>query len=85
MSERNLPILRGKISKTGRQLAVYCPYCRTNHFHGWPESITNPGHLEHRICHCCDTLRRRAKDSPYREHGYLIGIAQDREHSKQFA
>lgn len=76
-TETGLPILRGHIShnsSTCCQIAVYCPYCRSLHHHGWPDRTTDPDHLEHRYCHCYDTLNRGRKDSPYSNNGYLIAV-----------
>lgn len=81
MTDNNLPILLGHISYNGPdccQIAVFCPYCHRNHHHGWPSRSAEPGRLEHRVCHCFDTPRRRAKDSPYWGKGYLIGIDPNR-------
>ena len=72
-----LNILRGHISYAGQdccQISIYCPYCHRNHVHGWPSRTEDSNHLEHRSCHCHDTRHRSRKDSPYVDHGYLIGI-----------
>jgi hypothetical protein len=72
-------ILRGHISYDGPeccQIAVYCPYCGCNHFHGWPTRRTDTEYLEHRIAHCFDTPDRLARNSPFNRGGYLIGIGQ---------
>jgi hypothetical protein len=79
--ESGLPVLRGRISYSGPdccQIAVPCPHCRCNHYHGWPDRTTDPGHLEHRICHCFDTPRRSRKKSPFHERGYLIAHSHSR-------
>jgi len=83
MNELNLPILRGYISYNRHdccQIAIYCPYCRCNHYHGWPSRSLDPDRLEHCFSHCHGTRRRLAKDSPYKEKGYLIGIDPKRRH-----
>ena len=76
--ETGLHILRGRISYNGPeccQITVPCPYCRCNHYHGWPNRTTGPEHLEHRVYHCHDTPRRSRTESPFHNLGYLIGIA----------
>lgn len=75
--ETGLHILLGRISYNGIegcQIAIYCPFCRCNHFHGWPDRTTDPAHLEHRICHCHDKPNRRHTESPFYGRGYMIGI-----------
>lgn len=79
MTDHNLPTLRGQISYSGPdccQIEVFCPYCNRYHLHGWPDRTLDPDHLEHRAYHCSSMA------SPYRKHGYLIGI-DSRRHNRE--
>jgi len=81
-----LNILRGHITYAGQdcwQIAVYCPYCRCDHYHGWPIREEDFNHMEHRVCHCHDTPHRLKKDSPYSDPGYLIGIIPEHNNTKR--
>lgn len=56
------------------ELAVYCPWCRRHHHHGWGDD-PRLGTVEHRHAHCTDRYagkRRERVDSPFHESGYLI-------------
>lgn len=65
-------ILRGPLSWTREDppqpyctVAVWCPYCRDLHYHGWhPEH--DGRHAEHRTAHCTFA------ESPFNETGYWI-------------
>lgn len=47
------------------QIAVWCPYCRVWHVHGWDgHADTDTGH---RVAHCLD-------GSPFRKGGYYIAL-----------
>ena len=48
------------------QLAVWCPWCKRYHYHGW-DPANNAGHAEHRCAHCSD-------GSPFRETGYFVSV-----------
>ena len=56
-------------------LAVWCPWCKREHFHGWPDAARLDG-VTHRVAHCAD--------SPLRADGYFIGLdaARAAEHRK---
>ncbi len=69
-----LYILRGTIASDGSQIKIFCSHCNQHHYHGWPSGSVDPGHLEHRQAHCIDTLNNKATDSPFWDHGYMIGI-----------
>jgi len=49
------------------QLAVWCPYCRSMHYHGW-DPADDGKHASHRAAHCTDD------DSPFRKTGYYISV-----------
>ena len=71
--EKNAPVLRGwlhgRIHPDGSaQVAVWCPYCRRLHLHGWDTTAHNRGRAEHRVAHCCNDA------SPFRADGYWIGL-----------
>jgi len=62
----NLPWLAG--IKCGRnQIAVWCPYCRDYHFHGW-NHLDKDCITTHRRAHCTDSA------SPFKKEGYLITV-----------
>ena len=67
-------ILRGKLTGDGSQIKIFCPHCATHHLHGWPSGSADPGHTEHRQCHCIDTLHSKATASPFWDHGYQIAV-----------
>jgi len=48
------------------QIAVWCPYCQTFHFHGW-DPADNGRVISHRAAHC-------SPDSPLHERGYYISV-----------
>ncbi len=48
-------------------IAVWCPYCKRTHEHGWPEPPFRADHVEHRVAHCGDK-------SPLNRRGYYIGL-----------
>ena len=43
-----IPILRGVLSPSGKQIAVFCPYCDDWHVHCWGGTERK----EHRWPHC---------------------------------
>lgn len=45
------------------QLAVWCPFCRRVHLHGW-DPANDGRHAEHRVAHCVN--------GPFTETGYYI-------------
>jgi hypothetical protein len=49
------------------QLAVWCPWCRAWHYHGW-DPANDGRHAEHRSAHCHD------EDSPFHKTGYHISV-----------
>ena len=49
------------------QLAVWCPFCRDLHFHGWDPAYDGR-HAEHRVAHCHDDA------SPFQRTGYFISV-----------
>lgn len=75
--ESGIHVLLGRIYYNGPeccQIAIYCPFCRRNHFHGWPSRSIDPNLLEHRLCHCHDKPNRCRTESPFYGRGYLIGV-----------
>lgn len=76
-AETQIPVLRGRISCNEIevcQIAIYCPYCKKEHFHGWPDRTTDSEHLEHRLCHCVNMPDHPRTESPFMRRGYMIGI-----------
>ena len=68
-NRKAFPVLYGYIYEIGQkdyvQIAVWCPFCKRRHLHGWHR--TNPiQRLEHRIQHC--------DKEAYFPAGYFIGI-----------
>jgi hypothetical protein len=59
------PLLAGKKYGTG-QVAVWCPYCKRHHFHGWDHDAAD-NDASHRGAHCDN-------DSPFKAGGYYITI-----------
>jgi hypothetical protein len=66
-----VPTLRGRLRvSAGRGepcllVVIWCPHCRCEHSHGWPD----PGEeLSHRLCHCCK------RGSPFEAGGYFIAV-----------
>lgn len=49
------------------QLAVWCPWCRAFHWHGWDPAYDGR-HAEHRVAHCHDEA------SPFQRTGYYISV-----------
>jgi hypothetical protein len=49
------------------QLAVWCPFCRDWHYHGWDPAYDGR-HATHRVAHC------HSKDSPFHATGYYISV-----------
>lgn len=72
--EKQLPELRGFVISNGKQIAVWCPYCRQLHMHGWSHLETklyqHKKNGSHRVAHCSQTLG--GENSPFREGGYYI-------------
>jgi len=74
------PLLVGEVYATN-QIAVWCPYCKKHHIHGWNPKEHKSGDAEHRVAHCFE-------DSPFHATGYFIaaipqlkcGIAQVKDH-----
>ena len=61
------PTLVGLLSISGKQVAVWCPHCNRNHFHGWPEG-EEFGVATHRVAHCTKS------NSPFEKGGYFITV-----------
>jgi len=61
-----IPSLVGRLSRTGKQVAVHCRHCRGNHWHGAVGIVdgTNP----HRLAHC------HKPGSPYVDAGYFVSL-----------
>ncbi len=49
------------------QIAVWCPFCREFHHHGWNPAYDGR-HAEHRVAHC------HSDDSPFNGTGYFITV-----------
>ena len=47
-------------------IAVWCPYCKTTHVHGWGD-YDPLNYVSHREAHC-------GGSSPFMQSGYFIGI-----------
>jgi hypothetical protein len=65
MTRNKIPVLYGRITKSGRQIRVWCPVCKRYHLHGIPGGLQES---EHRVAHCID------RKSPYRETGYYLKL-----------
>lgn len=63
------PLLVGDICSFGHVIRVWCNHCGRYHKHGWDSSLP-ANDVVHRGAHC-------DMDSPYREHGYFIGVRPD--------
>jgi hypothetical protein len=61
------PLLVGTKYGTN-QIAVWCPFCRTYHHHGWDHGRSNDTNAEHRCAHC-------NSGSPFLDGGYYIALA----------
>ena len=60
------PLLAG--SKYGKNMiAVWCPYCRKHHYHGWDHIQDKDADASHRCAHC-------SPESPLFDSGYYITI-----------
>jgi hypothetical protein len=59
------PLLVGELREG--QLRVWCPHCKTYHWHGW-NAANRSDDVEHRVAHC-------GEGSPFRDGGYYIGLA----------
>jgi hypothetical protein len=77
---KTLPLLRGTLIELFRwrdipdkpgwqrreaQLAVWCPFCKRFHFHGW-DPADNASVKSHRVAHCAD--------GPFRDGGYCVSV-----------
>jgi hypothetical protein len=62
-----IPLLVGRLHNKGTGIAVWCPYCKTTHEHGW-NPANKPNDVERRSAHCIDRV------SPFNETGYFIGL-----------
>ena len=60
------PLLAG-IKYGTNQIAVWCPYCRKYHLHGWDHAKSDTD-AEHRCAHC-------VPESPLFDNGYYITVA----------
>jgi hypothetical protein len=59
------PLLAGEKHGVGL-VAVWCPYCKRHHYHGWsPDAADNDA--SHRVAHC-------GGDSLFKTGGYYITI-----------
>jgi len=58
----NIPTLKGYTD--GKQIHVWCPFCREWHHHGEGSSATI--YKGHRVAHC------HSEDSPLRQTGYYV-------------
>ena len=61
------PLLAG-IKYGTNQIAVWCPYCRKYHLHGWDHDKHKDTDAEHRCAHC-------NPGSPFEDGGYYIAVA----------
>jgi hypothetical protein len=50
-NKRAVPLLVGAKCGTN-QIAVWCPYCRKYHLHGWDHKLRKDTDVEHRASHC---------------------------------
>jgi hypothetical protein len=62
-----VPLLTG-VKYESNLIAVWCPYCRKYHIHGWDHAKRADTDAEHRCAHCND-------GSPFRNGGYYITVA----------
>ena len=48
MTDNIIPIVEGRLTPSGTQITIKCPYCGKKHLHGAPEG----DEAEHRRAHC---------------------------------
>ena len=60
------PLLAGIKIEEGR-IAVWCPFCRKYHIHGWDGRTDSDA--SHRVAHC------GISESPFDDGGYYITVA----------
>lgn len=63
--EGQRPVLIGSVSRCGKFIRVWCPYCRKHHVHGAGQD-EHEGRMTHRIAHCF------RNDSPFHANGYFV-------------
>lgn len=49
--EKDIPVLKGFLTVDGRQIKVWCPFCKDYHTHGALEE-ERQGKRTHRVAHC---------------------------------
>jgi hypothetical protein len=49
-------------------IAVWCPWCKAEHIHGWDHLSHRSDHVEHRVADCHGGV------SPFERGGYYIGL-----------
>lgn len=49
--EKDIPVLKGFLTVDGRQIKVWCPFCKDYHTHGALEE-ERQGKRTHRVEHC---------------------------------
>ncbi len=66
--DAGIPVLRGVLSASRENIAVWCPFCIKAHQHGW-EPDAPIWAISHRVAHCGTDSMSRLHES-----GYYIGI-----------
>jgi hypothetical protein len=73
-SKKKRPLLVG-VKYGTHQIAVWCPYCRRYHFHGWDHDNRKDREVSHRCAHCSEPVYDPKTESPFRKGGYWIALA----------
>lgn len=66
-NKKAYPLLAGKKVSDGKQIAVWCPYCKTHHLHGWGDDVKDQD-VSERGAHCDNP------DSPFYRKVYYITV-----------
>jgi len=61
-----IPTLRGFVSRDGKIIRIWCPFCNRWHSHGWGADDAAHRNGTHRVAHCHD------EKSPFSHTGYFV-------------
>ena len=61
-----IPTLKGFVSRDGKIIRIWCPYCLRWHSHGWGPDDAARRKGTHRVAHCHDV------ESAFYKTGYFL-------------